>query len=619
MMLLIFLLVTSAVWAQEAAPLSEPTGRFRGQPCTSTESWSFTAEVTDDFRSTFLGSLSGKFTPVDSFADALALRSKSYTDATRALAEYWISRSIYSAGLPHVARMGFTVILKRPPRSDTQPAQLAALACLNEIERRFPTLDFPHLSPGDYQALLQLNDMDPKLNAIVREAAMRRVFAALRKGQIEQARAYSQVLAEGSAEMHVAQVWIATRLGKDKEVIREARSANALLSWPGYLESSRDETRLYLARSLYRMGQYQDAIHAFRSLSKRSNWLAQSLTGLAWSQIQNDNYNDAIGTALSMRTGVMTATFAPEVPMVLAMSMNELCQYPESLKAIAQFRRDYEASFKWLSTQKKGEPLYPLAVEFLKAHARRTKDGPKPSVPTRIGTELIGSAVFITHQEELNLLIDERTASGKMESTGAQVQRQIAQQILEQAKDLSKKIAKAREQLEDEDPLPEGIRQRLGAFRKLVNRYGRIRQAAGPWRAILARHEAGVAPRRVELKAGIEKHLAHKVDRMRAVLEDVAENHQLIEIEILNGASQDLVWQNANPGFREVAGKLGANEEAQTARSRGQLLDWGRAAAWTTDEEAEIWEDELGGLKTDLFDNCASRDKYLAIRKGGST
>ena len=32
------------------------------------------------------------------------------------------------------------------------------------------------------------------------------------------------------------------------------------------------------------------------------------------------------------------------------------------------------------------------------------------------------------------------------------------------------------------------------------------------------------------------------------------------------------------------------------------------------DENGEIWEDELGSFKANLFDNCSSKDKYLAIR-----
>ena len=105
----------------------EPSGRFQGNPCTPTETWTFAPEITEELRPT----LDSKAPPVETFSDALALRSRSYTAGARTLAEYFISRSLFQASLPHVARMGFSVTLKRPPTAETQPAQLAAMACLS--------------------------------------------------------------------------------------------------------------------------------------------------------------------------------------------------------------------------------------------------------------------------------------------------------------------------------------------------------------------------------------------------------------------------------------------------------------------------------------------------------
>ena len=34
--------------------------------------------------------------------------------------------------------------------------------------------------------------------------------------------------------------------------------------------------------------------------------------------------------------------------MVAAMAMNELCQYPDAVREITIFRKNYEKSFKWL-------------------------------------------------------------------------------------------------------------------------------------------------------------------------------------------------------------------------------------------------------------------------------
>lgn len=58
-------------------------------------------------------------------------------------------------------------------------------------------------------------------------------------------------------------------------------------------------------------------------------------------------------------------------------------------------------------------------------------------------------------------------------------------------------------------------------------------------------------------------------------------------------------------------------EEEQKKIAAKKVWDWGRMPA-TSDEAGEIWEDELGSFKSDLFDNCSSKDKYLALKRGNS-
>ena len=41
--------------------------------------------------------------------------------------------------------------------------------------------------------------------------------------------------------------------------------------------------------------------------------------------------------------------------------------------------------------------------------------------------------------------------------------------------------------------------------------------------------------------------------------------------------------------------------------------DWGRAKS-DNDENSEIWEDELGSFKANLYDNCSSKERFLALR-----
>ena len=56
----------------------------------------------------------------------------------------------------------------------------------------------------------------------------------------------------------------------------------------------------------------------------------------------NEKYPEAIGTAMNLDGGGLRHTFAPEAAMVSAMAMNELCQYPDAVREITVFRRNYE-------------------------------------------------------------------------------------------------------------------------------------------------------------------------------------------------------------------------------------------------------------------------------------
>ena len=87
---------------------------------------------------------------------------------------------------------------------------------------------------------------------------------------------------------------------------------------------------------------------------------------------------------------------------------------------------------------------------------------------------------------------------------------------------------------------------------------------------------------------------------MLAQMNQALENSQLIEIEVFNAAGNDMIMENARPEAKQAA------KEAQRKVKRsdeGPTLDWGRFPA-KEGEAAEVWEDELGGLRTNVTDSC---------------
>ena len=58
-------------------------------------------------------------------------------------------------------------------------------------------------------------------------------------------------------------------------------------------------------------------------------------------------------------------------------------------------------------------------------------------------------------------------------------------------------------------------------------------------------------------------------------------------------------------------------KDDEARESKEKVWNWGKATFGVTEEgedSYEIWEDEVGSFKADLYDNCSSKDKYLSIK-----
>jgi hypothetical protein len=587
---------------------------FGENPCTGKEKWVHGQTVPEDFREEFEAFLNKKRAPVRGFSEALALRRIAESDEARAFGEYWIARSLYEAKLVHIAHGGFSAIVSRPIRPETAGVQLAALGCLSQINHRFPTLATPAAASAQLDDYLK-SAHSPALKEVVWHAAlihMHRLFGE-EKYPKEGIQAVLKLLkGAGSYEAFAKSLW-ASRRGDHQQAITEMKKFVADPSLPGNLKSYLNIAHIMIARSLYTVGRYGEAANHYKSVEKRSNELATALSELAWANLMDEKYNEAIGTAMNLQAGGLRHTFAPEAPMVMAMALNEICQFPESVRAVSVFRRNYEKPYNWLSDwdskRQPGKPeplnLYAEAVAFLKK---------KSKVPDRIGTEWVRSPVFLSSQDELNLIFDEKDSSAALSKTGAREQKQMAEQILAFARELKPRYKLAKMKLQAGQSLPRGVLNDLASLKKQVVHLRRLQQGAPTFKKILANYSGHAGAIENRLIAGINQDLTQKNYRMLRQLEEIAENSQLIEVEIYNGASQDIIWQNAHPDYKLIAQKL---KDEKEKRDAGKVWNWGKTGTGLDDEDGgEIWEDELGSFKADLYDNCSSKDKYLALKRG---
>jgi len=112
--------------------------------------------------------------------------------------------------------------------------------------------------------------------------------------------------------------------------------------------------------------------------------------------------------------------------------------------------------------------------------------------------------------------------------------------------------------------------------------------------SVAAKYESEIPQRQQNLIREINLALKKKNRELLLTLKKVRENIDLVEVEIYQGASKDLLGLK-KPRFK----KDSLPGEQQTVLA----WNWGSFSSAEL-ERAEIWEDEIGALKADTKDKC---------------
>lgn len=577
--------------------------------CTSQERWDLTRSIPAEAKTHFENFLNKKLPPVRAFAEALGLRTNTVNPEVKALAEYWISRSLLEQKLIHTAFEGFNQLAASPLTKESTGAQIAALECILEISAKYPNLTISDAVAERLPEFSKFTDISqPTPHTVNRESIWLAAtnLLAIQVGDGKSTTADLQrtlgMLKNSGLYENFGRGIFSAKQGHHPNTVVDLEKVVASVNIPKGLKRWNDTTLLLLGRSLYKIGKYDRATVILRKIEKNSNELAESLSELAWSFLMADRYNEAIGTSIGLQVGGLRNTFTPEASMVMAMALNEICQYPESVQAVHSFRKQYEKSYRWLRSNDLAN-LYPTAMNFIKKK--------KTGVPERVAGEWVRSPFIASNQEEINLLFEETDLTSVISKNGSRQQRVVFNEIMEFAKKLKPKYKLAKMRMKQGEPLPKTVVEDLAKLKSMVRHFKRVQNAAPVWKVLSASVKTKAPKIQTQLVAQINNDLARRSVRMLGQLNEVAENIQLVEVEIYNGASQDIIWQNAHPEYKEVAEKMKSDHEK---KQKEKVWDWGHISAGG-DENAEIWEDELGSMKADLFDNCSSKDKFLALKK----
>ncbi len=548
--------------------------------CTPSEKWGL-LPLDTAWAQRFRESIRETHSPVESMAFAQRLRQDSDSRLSDFFSEYWLSRSLVRSGHFPLAEAGFERILSRlPAEKDYETLRLASFQCLGLIHHQFPSRQISRSLYSAPQALPMGAEKDYWLF----------------RWAIEQDQAKS-ALKLMSAESDFAPALKALIAYEDQEWSKAGEHIDAFLMRPArhpYLKSQLEHWRLFAGRVHYSASTFSKAMNYWGAVDRRSNELVQALTEVAWAQLKSGKYNDAIGTSLSLQTGWLQNTYSPEGLMVMAMAFNETCHYPEAMRATELLRSQYEPVLTWLKENKKlsDEALYEELVK-----AMRKKDS---KVPYRLASEWIRSPRFLSRQVEVNALLKMNERSQETLQKGRMRQKERVQELLKLVRDLKTDIVSAQKSNPDKLNLPDWIQVKLDTLKGRLEEYDALRSFAPVWKQADNANKKLSATRKSELTKAISRHVAQTNERVMGQILDIYDNLQFVEVEIYQGATQDMIFTNSHPDYQK---KLSALKNKEGFRLKSQELSWGQISTEQLGQ-SEIWEDELGGFKADLPNKC---------------
>ena len=553
--------------------------------CTSTEHWTLTKGGNPNWLKEFHEFTSSRSSAIYGFSQAIQLKRMSQilneADFEHDFSEYWVGRILFELHLDPLAHQALSSVYENTENPDLKKA---TFSCMARIQIRSPDWKAPPIASAAAMGFTEDDSDVLFLSLLGKESALNKKLSPGHRGFIEGYTAlgnkdYTGAIVGFQSYFHYLET-----------------HSNPILT------RYTDEGHLLLGRAYYSVAKFTESAAEFQKVKKTSNEQIESLSNMAWGYLLSEKYDDAVGISLQLRSGALKNTFAPEPLMVAAMALNELCSYPDSIRMIQAFAKDYEPSYKWLTENQNHPDGYVLTVKALQ--------GKVPGVPNKLATEWIRSPEFLTRQKEINTLLGEPKRVEEIEANAQAEQTKLTVAFLNRAGQFLKEYRVAQLKLKPGEEIPKEFPDRYTVLKKDMRKLSRFYKASRTWKTLARAYEKKIPALKLEMVARVNHDFKAKNEKLLSLLNKVKDNTDLIEVEIYNGASQDLVWKNVHSDYAAAEKSLEDKKEAPDA---AHTWNWGRFLA-SSIEDSEVWEDELGALKADVTNQCNKKEKYLKLK-----
>jgi hypothetical protein len=547
-----FLALLFAAFASSSALADAPTRVF--DACGSDERIRFADSFPKDEQAMASEVTGSGKSGAEIFRVGYALGQTRVSWEVREIGEFLKARSYYAEGLVHLAYQRFMALLIRPLQPKVPAVgRMAALQCVLRIQSEFPTLGFGRATVGNLIEWMKRPDVDAEGRRDLGRALVVRMKEVVNEWDEKEANAI--VAALGNIEGYAL-------YGRALAFQRNGQFVKALPLWerlidkgelPPAFHQDRDTLLIIYARDLYEVREYAKSADVLRRVPRDSNYLAQALSDLSWALLQAGKRPEAIGAAFNIQKSLLARVYAPEAPLVASIALHEMCQYARALKNAVFFKKKYYPVLIWykkLTPAQRAQP-YPLLTSAL-----RKKGG----VPNLVLLEWLRSPEYRAFQLEANLYFDEKKIAYQLYS--ARVNAEKGAQWLKE------------------------------------------------WKAPLPRFYNDVNAKQKELGGKLNVVLAGLTDKIAKQVARMAENVQLLEVEIFDHAGEDMVWRNVNPEYQAWL-----EDQPEEKRPKDLYWEWGSTPV-DPKVKSEVWEDELGWTSASVSDECKSKEKYREEKFG---
>jgi tetratricopeptide (TPR) repeat protein len=527
--------------------------------CTSGEKWKWESWVPESIRSNFTNPPSGKEESLALLIEAEKQKYQAHSNEVKILSSFLIYRAYLELGLVHFAHRGFNSILENPQPSLVSDLVLASLSCAFQIHQDHPSM---HISPKSINALMAMSarSLDEKNKNILWRGIYS--IAGAKLGQRTSATDVNSELSllkgSGPYELMV-RILDASKRSNFSDAAKYSEKLIRDAAIPKVMQGQLDGIHLNLGRVYYQDKQYDKALTEFSKMNKDSNLFSSSILDRAWGYLLKKKYSEAVASALSYRLGALRDLFAPEADTILTISYYENCRYKQALESLQHFKKKYKVAYhtlyEWYYQHKKAPiDYYKKVVSYIK--------GNKSAVPRSITLEWIRSPRFISQQDEVNVLFDEKDK---------------ATLLFNEINHL--------------------IRESKGAQRGLL---GLVRND------VLALVRS-IPSAQDQLVARINMELLWRNYFMIYSLVEAHESIQLLEVDILRSMGENVLNKGKKASALKSHAKLRSSSAALKPNKEELVptLDWGDFKGQEGDAaSSESWEDELGDLKTEVTSLC---------------